>query len=66
VEPEETAVAREGPINTFPWKRTRDATTGELLEHVFSVESVPTLRKETVTVNDCARVIIGPPCSWGI
>jgi hypothetical protein len=39
VEPEETAAARERPINTFPRQQTRGATREELLETVFSVGS---------------------------
>jgi hypothetical protein len=48
VEPEETAVARERPIYTFPRQQTRDATTEELLKGGFSTGSVPRLYNESV------------------
>jgi hypothetical protein len=43
VEPEETAIARERPINMFPRQRTLDATIEELLETVFSIGSATRL-----------------------
>jgi hypothetical protein len=37
LKPEETAVARERPIISFPQRQTRDATIEELLEMMFSI-----------------------------